>query len=57
MRCYEIAIGLDNLVYSAFTGHWAQLETVAERTLAISREQDSDVSAAIESRPDAPMTP
>jgi len=39
MQCYEIAIGLDNLAYSALTGHWAQLETVAQRTLAISRGQ------------------
>jgi hygromycin-B 4-O-kinase len=37
MRCYETVIGLDNQLYSAFKGKWAQLETVAQRTLAISR--------------------
>jgi len=38
LRCYELAIGLDNQAYCAFKGEarWAQLEQVARRTLAIS---------------------
>jgi hygromycin-B 4-O-kinase len=35
LRCYEVAIGLDNQAYSAYKGHWEQLAAVAQRTLAI----------------------
>jgi hygromycin-B 4-O-kinase len=38
LRCCQIAIGLDNQAYCAYRGEvrWPQLETVAQRTLALS---------------------
>jgi hypothetical protein len=41
VRCYEVAIGLDNQAYCAFKGgaeRWAQLEAVATRTLTLSQQ-------------------
>jgi hygromycin-B 4-O-kinase len=37
IRCYEVHIGLDSQAYNAYKGdvRWANLETVARRTLAI----------------------
>jgi len=37
MRCCKVHIGLDNMVYSAFTGRFTQLEEVARLTLALAR--------------------
>jgi hygromycin-B 4-O-kinase len=31
LRCYEICIGMDGLVYQAFAGHWTNLEWTARR--------------------------
>lgn len=37
LRCYEVHIGLDHLVYNAYMGRWDELARVAEHTLAITR--------------------
>jgi hygromycin-B 4-O-kinase len=39
MRCCQIHIGLDNMVYSAFTGRFSQLDEVARQTLALARTE------------------
>ena len=31
LRCYEICIGMDGLVYQAYAGHWTNLEWTARR--------------------------
>jgi hypothetical protein len=31
LRCYEICIGMDGLVYQAYAGHWKNLEWTARR--------------------------
>ncbi len=37
LRCYEVHIGLDAQIYSAFKGRWEEIERRAERTLQIAR--------------------
>ena len=37
LRCYEVHIGMDGLVWNAYKENWADLEQTARRTLEVLR--------------------